>query len=135
MSETKKTRLLAAADLAVFPSRGGEAFGIVLLEAIAAGTPVLAGDNPGYHSVLGDIEGSLFDVKNPNQLPDRLSSLLSSPSERRWLYERQRGLIDKYSLERVGPKLMNLYRQTIKSRGKLEHKRDTRHTKSQNRRA
>lgn len=45
-------RLLADADLAVAPSPYGESFGIVLLEALASGTPVLAADNIGYATVM-----------------------------------------------------------------------------------
>jgi len=53
--EDRKAAFLAAADIAVFPSTAGESFGIVLVEAMAAGAGVvLAGHNPGYASVRFD---------------------------------------------------------------------------------
>ena len=57
ISEQEKPNYLASADLAVFPSKSGESFGIVLVEAIASGARVtLGGDNPGYRYVLGGRE-------------------------------------------------------------------------------
>jgi phosphatidylinositol alpha-mannosyltransferase len=53
ISEADKPRYLASADVAIFPSTGGESFGIVLIEAMAASRGVvLAGHNPGYASVM-----------------------------------------------------------------------------------
>lgn len=52
VSEKEKIRLLRSADVFSSPAVYGESFGIVLLEAMAAGTPIVAGDNPGYASVL-----------------------------------------------------------------------------------
>ncbi len=54
VSEDQKARRLAAARLLVAPSRGGESFGLVLLEAMAAGAAVVASDLPGYRSAGGD---------------------------------------------------------------------------------
>lgn len=65
VTEEQKARALARADVAVFPSTGGESFGIVLTEAMAAGAAItLGGNNPGYTSVLGDFPEALFDPKN-----------------------------------------------------------------------
>ncbi len=73
VSEHEKAQYLADADVAVFPSVSGESFGIVLTEAMAAGAKVtLGGNNPGYTSVLGAWQESLFD---PNKTAD-FSSLL-----------------------------------------------------------
>ena len=53
ITEEDKPRYLASADVVVYPSTGGESFGIVLLEAMAASRGVvLAGNNPGYASVM-----------------------------------------------------------------------------------
>ena len=61
VGDDEKTAVLAAADLLVAPSLGGESFGMVLTEAFAVGTPVVASDIAGYRDVVGDgVEGVLF---------------------------------------------------------------------------
>ncbi|MEK7152671.1 MAG: glycosyltransferase family 4 protein, partial [Patescibacteria group bacterium] len=68
VSEEDKPHYLAAGDLVVYPSTGGESFGIVLLEGMAASRgAVLAGNNPGYAGVLGERPEVLFDPENEEQ--------------------------------------------------------------------
>lgn len=77
IDEDRKANLLQTADIAVFPSLGGESFGIVLVEAMAAGAKiVLGGDNPGYSSVLGDRPELLFNPRDPNVFADKLRTML-----------------------------------------------------------
>src|SRR5205823_3029357 len=58
ISEAEKAQLLASADVACFPARGGESFGVVILEALAAGSgAVIAGANRGYHELLDGVGG------------------------------------------------------------------------------
>jgi phosphatidylinositol alpha-mannosyltransferase len=54
IGDHQKAARLRAADVFCAPSLGGESFGVVLLEAMAAGTPVVASDLPGYRRVAGD---------------------------------------------------------------------------------
>jgi phosphatidylinositol alpha-mannosyltransferase len=51
LSDVDKARRLRAADVFCAPSLHGESFGVVLLEAMAASTPIVASDLPGYHNV------------------------------------------------------------------------------------
>ena len=77
VSEADKPRYYASADISVFPSSGGESFGIVLLEALASGhAAVLAGDNPGYRSVMAPKSELLFDPKDASALADKLALYL-----------------------------------------------------------
>ena len=78
LSEAAKMALLAAADVLVLPSRA-EAFGIVFLEAWAAGTPVLGADIPTVREVIGD-GGLTFRGGDPADLAARIDDLLSGTS-------------------------------------------------------
>ncbi len=74
---------LAGADVAVAPALGGESFGIVLLEAMAAGTAVVASDIPGYRGVV--TEGSDAVLVPPGDdaaLATALADLLADPPRR-----------------------------------------------------
>ena len=54
VTDAELTRLLKGASVVAAPALGGESFGIVLIEAMAAGTPVVASDIPGYRALAGD---------------------------------------------------------------------------------
>ena len=60
ISEHEKAQRLRGATVACFPSIEGESFGVVLLEAMAAGTPVVASDLTGYRGVAGDDQAALL---------------------------------------------------------------------------
>ncbi len=88
VSEERKKELLGNADIACFPSLYGEGFGIVLLEAMSMGTPLIAGDNPGYRSVMrGTGRICLVDPKSTDDFANRLAVLISDQNLRRLLSE------------------------------------------------
>lgn len=87
VSETQKKKLLHDADLFCSPALYGESFGIVLLEAMASGLVTVAGNNPGYSSVLQGLGSlSLVDPKNSDEFASRMRLLLNEPQLRKlWL--------------------------------------------------
>jgi len=110
VSEVDKPSIYAGADIAVFPSTGGESFGIVLVEAMASGrTAVLAGDNSGYASVMVDRPELLFPVKNADALADKLDKLLSDKTLRRDVATWGKGYSQKFDVTRVGRDLLRVY--------------------------
>lgn len=126
VSEQEKATLLASADVAVFPSTGGESFGIVLLEAIAAGSGVtLAGDNPGYRStLLGDTD-ALFPVdargdaaaeRNAETLARRIARALTDADWAARLHAREDALLTRYDVTAVADRLEAVYAKALADR-------------------
>lgn len=114
VSEADKPGYFASADIAVFPSRGGESFGIVLIEAMASGkAAVLAANNSGYSSVMKDRPELLVPVAEPAALAERIGFLLAHPEARaaaaKWgeQYSRQ------FDVSVVGARLLAEYQTAL----------------------
>jgi phosphatidylinositol alpha-mannosyltransferase len=77
-----KASVLASGTIYVAPNTGGESFGIVLLEAMASGTPVVASDLEAFKRVLdNDKAGVTFENENSDDLARVVSDLLSNPTK------------------------------------------------------
>ena len=76
-----KASVLASGTIYVAPNTGGESFGIVLLEAMASGTPVVASDLEAFKRVLDNSKaGITFENENSADLARVVSELLSDPT-------------------------------------------------------
>lgn len=116
VNEADKTSLLRNAEIAVFPSTGGESFGIVLIEAMAAGSSVvLAGDNPGYHSVMHERPKQLVDPTNSIVFAQRLLYYIENPDARKETEIWQRQCIMRFDIAIVGNQIVNLYIEALHS--------------------
>ena len=106
----------AAADLAVLPSiTMGEAFGLVLVEAMACGKPVNASDLPGVGTVVDDgVNGFLVRPRDCEDLATKMRLLLEN-NEIRVTFGRagRRKVEEKYSWENIGKKLERLYLEEV----------------------
>ena len=121
VSEGRKSQFLAEASIACFPATGGESFGIVLIEAMAAGSGVvLGGDNPGYHSVLAEQPQLLFDPGSEKELAGRLASILSDRTVADGLHAWQVAHVNSYDINIVGPQIEVMYRQAVAKRAKAK---------------
>ncbi len=117
ISEEEKPRLLASADIACFPSLYGESFGIVLIEAMAAGAGVVVGgNNPGYASVLGENSGALVNPGDSVEFATVLEKILTDRSLSERLHRQQQEQVKQYDVGEVGAQLLQIYSQAIASR-------------------
>lgn len=117
IDESAKADLLASAEIACFPSIRAESFGIVLIEAMAAGSGVvLGGDNPGYRTVLGDQPSLLVNPQQTTAMAKRLDLLLSDHKLADDLHRWQLATVQQYDINKVGPQLETIYRRTIAKR-------------------
>lgn len=117
VNEAEKAAIFASADISVFPSSGGESFGIVLLEAMASGSSaVIAGNNPGYASLMSDRRDSLFDTDDVVGLSNMISSLLVDNYKRIEIADTGAIFCRQFDAPIVGHKLENVYKQALQLR-------------------
>jgi phosphatidylinositol alpha-mannosyltransferase len=110
VSEEEKTRAFVSADLYVAPNTGGESFGIVLLEAMASGTPVLASDIEAFRRVVDDGRaGRTFVNEDPEDLAREAIALLSDRAERERLTREGHARALEYDWETVAKRVVEVY--------------------------
>lgn len=110
IDDEARADMLAGSDVYVAPHLGGESFGIVLLEAMAAGAPVLASDLAAFRQVLdGGRLGELFEPGNSDALATQASRLLSSPDELDKLREAGRVAVLRYDWGALVDELVAVY--------------------------
>jgi phosphatidylinositol alpha-mannosyltransferase len=110
VSDADKARMLRSVDVYVAPNTGGESFGIVLLEAMAVGTPVLASDLEAFRAVLdGGRSGLLFANGDSDDLALRAGLLLDDPPARASLSELGRVRARSYDWSTVARDIVRVY--------------------------
>jgi phosphatidylinositol alpha-mannosyltransferase len=110
LGDADKAALLRSVDVYVAPHTGGESFGIVLVEAMSAGAPVLASDLGAFRRVLDDGElGVLFPVGDAGALASSLVALLEDPGERARLVASASRAVRRYDWSRVASEVLAVY--------------------------
>jgi phosphatidylinositol alpha-mannosyltransferase len=100
----------AACHVFCAPATGQESFGIVLVEAMAAGLPVVASNIPGYREVVRDgVDGVLVPPRDPEALAGAMRRILDHPEEAERLAEAGRRRAARYSWERVARDVETVY--------------------------
>lgn len=118
VSEEDKARCFASADVYVAPALGGESFGIVLLEALAAGTAVVASDLPGFRSVVDDgVTASLVPPGDVVGLADAVDRLLRNPRRREAMVAAGREAVAAYDWPWVAAQVRSAYVDALEGRG------------------
>lgn len=110
VSDEEKVRYFASADIYCAPNTGQESFGIVLLEAMAAGVPIVASDIHGFKRVVErNVQGILVEPRNPRALAAALYALARDPELRHDMGEAGRERAPEFSWDRVTERIVDYY--------------------------
>lgn len=122
VSDEEKVAYLQSAMIAVFPSTAGESFGIVLIEAMAAGAEVvLAGNNPGYRWVMDSREPQIVNPRDTTLFAAQLRHFLENPTERNRASRWQQSRVRQFSVDTVGRQLLDEYESVIAKNVRSQH--------------
>jgi phosphatidylinositol alpha-mannosyltransferase len=114
VSEEDKRRELERAHVLCAPSLRGESFGMVLTEAFAAGTPVVASDIAGYRDVVRDgIDGVLVPPGDAQALAEVLRELWHEPEQRDAMARAAAVDVERFAWPRVAAQVMEAYEDAI----------------------
>jgi phosphatidylinositol alpha-mannosyltransferase len=114
LSDEGKAAALASVDVLCVPALGGESFGIVLTEAMATGTPVVASDLDAFRLVLdGGKAGVLVPVGSPDALSAALGDLLDDPAHRTALAAAGRRRVAMWDWPIVARRVLQVYQSAV----------------------
>ncbi|WP_062215516.1 glycosyltransferase family 4 protein [Streptomyces sp. NBRC 109706] len=118
ITDEEKAGLLRSVDLYVAPNTGGESFGIILVEALSAGAPVLASDLDAFAQVLdGGTAGELFVNEDADALAAAALRLLGAPERLAELRERGSRHVRRFDWSTVGADVLAVYETVTAGRG------------------
>jgi phosphatidylinositol alpha-mannosyltransferase len=110
ISEAEKASMLRSVDVYVAPNTGGESFGIILLEAMAARTPIVASDIDAFRRVLDDGRaGVLFSNRDSVALAQGLERVLADPALRGVLAAASADVVRPYDWTVVATQILRVY--------------------------
>ncbi|SDC94721.1 glycosyltransferase family 4 protein [Rhodococcus tukisamuensis] len=110
VTDAEKASAMRSADVYCAPNLGGESFGIVLVEALAAGTAVVASELDAFRRVLRDgAAGLLVPIGDAAALADALDTVLSDPDRRRALVTAGTEVVAEYDWPVVAEQILRVY--------------------------
>ncbi|RSM60000.1 alpha-(1-2)-phosphatidylinositol mannosyltransferase [Actinoplanes sp. ATCC 53533] len=116
VSEVDKARMLRSVDVYVAPNTGGESFGMILTEAMAAGATIAASDLDAFRRVLdGGRAGALFPTGDTAALTGLLAELLDDPERRTALAVSARTAVEAYDWPSVANRVLEVYATAIEA--------------------
>ena len=114
ISESEKANFLASVGLYIAPNTGGESFGIILAEALAAGASVVASDIPAFDSLLGHgAYGTLFASEDSQDLAKKVITLLGNEEGRRAIAQRGKKYAQEFDWDVVAEKIYDVYQMAM----------------------
>lgn len=114
ITEEEKANFLASVGLYIAPNTGGESFGIILAEALAAGASVVASDIPAFDSLLGHGQyGTLFQSENSQDLAAKVIALLKDNQRRMQITENGKTYAQQFDWDVVADKIYDVYEMAM----------------------
>lgn len=114
LSDKQKESFLKSVEIYVAPNTGGESFGIILTEALSAGTAVIASDIPAFKAVLENGEvGDLFKNEDSADLAKAIVGLLRDDDRRKKLASNGKLSAQKYDWQVVAEQIESVYEMAI----------------------
>jgi phosphatidyl-myo-inositol alpha-mannosyltransferase len=114
VSEPVKVEVYHSVDVFCAPNTGGESFGIVLTEAMAAGAPIVASDLDAFRRVLrGGRAGELFDAGDPADLAEAIGRLLDDPERRAALSAAASAAVRDYDWPKIAREVVRVYEAVL----------------------
>jgi phosphatidyl-myo-inositol alpha-mannosyltransferase len=124
VSDEDKAAMLASSDVYVAPHTGGESFGIVLAEAMAAGAPVLASELVAFRAVLdGGRLGALVPVGDVDALATEAIALLEDPERRAAMRAAATIGVRRYDWATVAEEILGVYEMAVAAGARPESRR------------
>jgi phosphatidylinositol alpha-mannosyltransferase len=121
VTEEDKLRVLRSVDVFCSPNTGGESFGIVTAEAMAAGAPIVASDIDAFRMVLRNGQaGELFSVGDPGDLARVAGRLLDDPARRAELSAAALDAVATYDWSVVAKDVLSVYETVVLGRPQVE---------------
>ena len=121
VSDADKAALLRTVDVYAAPNLGGESFGIVLVEAMSAGAPVVASDLDAFRRVLdGGSAGALFPVGDAGALAREVLALLDDPGRRDTLRAEAARAVRRYDWATVADQVLAVYETVAAGAGRVD---------------
>jgi phosphatidylinositol alpha-mannosyltransferase len=115
VSDKTKASFYKTADIYCSPATGNESFGIVLIEAMAAGTPIVATNIEGYSSVITNGEnGLLVSPKNSNEIAKSISRIIEDKKLTKKLISAGKKDVEQYRWATVTDQILKVYKKQLK---------------------
>jgi phosphatidylinositol alpha-mannosyltransferase len=120
VSDEDKVRVYHSVDVFCAPNTGGESFGLVLVEAMASGAPVVASDLDAFRAVLrGGAAGELFASGDAADLARAAGLLLDDPQRRAALSEAAAAAVRVYDWPNVAREVVQVYETVLPGAGRV----------------
>jgi phosphatidylinositol alpha-mannosyltransferase len=120
ITEKEKADFLHSIGVYVAPNTGGESFGIILAEALAAGAAVVASDIPAFDSLLGHgMYGTLFKSEDPKSLADSIIDVLKNDHKRDSMRRAGKDYAERFDWDEVAERIYDVYEMAMVGLGKV----------------